>query len=291
MPGGDRAARPDSCAGRSSTSWSSSAATTRRPSPTSCCRRSPSTGATRVQHEPFTQEHLDAMPPGLAIAEVANVPEVEHDPALPQRAGAAPDHGARSRPASTPPPPSELPAGKYGDHGIPHGWGFILQQVLGGDRRAMPFVPVFVNTFWQPTRPAPALLRLRRRARRGDRELPRRPHGRCRRLRWPDPLRHRRGARPRRSSRRCETKRRRVPDRDPGRRAAVRHLRAAATGSSSPARWPAARLTREGRRLPAVLPLRGRHRLRHGVRRLGRGHLRDRFLRSTVPDSAVSRGL
>ena len=28
-----------------------------------------------VGHEPFTQDDLDAMPPGLAIAEVANQPE------------------------------------------------------------------------------------------------------------------------------------------------------------------------------------------------------------------------
>ncbi len=105
-----------------------------------------------VAHEPFTQEHLDAMPPGLAIAEVANVPAQSrtrpchselalHLIAATGEAGF--DAGASK----------ELPAGKYGNHGIPHGWGFVLQQVLGGESD-LPIVPVFVNTFWQPNPPS-----------------------------------------------------------------------------------------------------------------------------------------
>lgn len=105
-----------------------------------------------VQHEPYTQEHLDAMAPGLAVAEVANVPEVSttrrthselavHLITEVQAAGF--DPGA-SR---------QLPAGKYGDHGIPHGWGYVIQQVLGGVD-IPPIVPVFVNTFWHPNPPS-----------------------------------------------------------------------------------------------------------------------------------------
>ena len=45
-----------------------------------------------------------------------------------------------------------LPAGMWDNHGIPHGWGFILQQVLGG-HDLIPIVPVFVNTFWEPNPP------------------------------------------------------------------------------------------------------------------------------------------
>ena len=45
-----------------------------------------------------------------------------------------------------------LPAGQWGNHSIPHGWGFILQQVLGG-HDLIPIVPVFVNTFWEPNPP------------------------------------------------------------------------------------------------------------------------------------------
>lgn len=104
-----------------------------------------------VQHEPLTQEHLDAMGPGLAIAEVKNSPlvsttrECHADLALhllqeTRRAGFDP---AASR---------QLPAGKHGDRGIPHGWGFILQQVLKGEVD-IPIVPVFVNTFWHPNPP------------------------------------------------------------------------------------------------------------------------------------------
>lgn len=105
-----------------------------------------------VQHEPLTQEDLDAMGPGLAIAEVANVPDVSttrdcHSGLalhLIQETSLAGFDPAASR---------ELPAGKHGKHGIPHGWGFILQQVLGGDSD-IPIVPVFVNTFWQPNPPS-----------------------------------------------------------------------------------------------------------------------------------------
>ncbi len=105
-----------------------------------------------VAHEPFTQEHLDAMPPGLSIAEVANVPaESRTRPChselalhLIRATGEAGFDAGASK---------ELPAGRYGNHGIPHGWGFVLQQVLGGESE-LPIVPVFVNTFWQPNPPS-----------------------------------------------------------------------------------------------------------------------------------------
>lgn len=105
-----------------------------------------------MQHEPYTQEALDAMAPGLAIAEVANVPEVsttrQGHPGLglhlikgTQAAGFDPAASQR------------LPAGKHGDHGIPHGWGFIIQQVLE-NADVPPIVPIFVNTFWHPNPPS-----------------------------------------------------------------------------------------------------------------------------------------
>lgn len=105
-----------------------------------------------VQHEPLTKDALDALAPGLAIAEVANVPRVSTTrPCHPELAlhlirevGKADFDPAASQ---------VLPAGEHGDHGIPHGWGFILQQVLGGDS-TLPMVPVFVNTFWQPNPPS-----------------------------------------------------------------------------------------------------------------------------------------
>lgn len=105
-----------------------------------------------VAHEPFSQADLDAMPPGIAIAEVANVPQASmtrkchSDLALHliQQTSAAGFDPAASQ---------QLPAGRYGNHGIPHGWGFIYQQILGGSTE-VPFVPLFVNTFWEPNPPS-----------------------------------------------------------------------------------------------------------------------------------------
>ena len=107
-----------------------------------------------MHHEPFTQAQLDSMKPGLAVAEVANQPEhstvrVGH-PAL---AG----HLIRQTSAAgfDPAASKQLPPGEWGNSGIPHGWGFIFQQVLGGSD-IPPTVPVFVNTFWQPNPPSAA---------------------------------------------------------------------------------------------------------------------------------------
>ncbi|HEY1669838.1 MAG TPA: hypothetical protein VGG54_29415, partial [Trebonia sp.] len=105
-----------------------------------------------VAHEPYTKEQLDTMPPGLAIAEVANQPDVATvrgcHPALARHllketSNAGFDPGASLR----------LPAGRFENSSIPHGWGFIYQQILGGDYE-IPVVPVFVNTFWEPNPPS-----------------------------------------------------------------------------------------------------------------------------------------
>lgn len=107
-----------------------------------------------VAHVPLTQAALDAFPPGLATAEVENYPRVATIRAC--RADLA-VHLIKetSRAGFDPSASRELPAGAYDDHGIPHGWGFIVQQVLGGhDIPAI--VPVFVNTFYEPNPPSPA---------------------------------------------------------------------------------------------------------------------------------------
>jgi 3-O-methylgallate 3,4-dioxygenase len=105
-----------------------------------------------VPHVPLTQDALDAMPPGLAIAEVGNYPDVAAVRACHSELAL---HliKSSSRAGFDPAASRELPAGEYDDHGIPHGWGFILQQVLGGvDLPAI--VPVFVNTFYEPNPPS-----------------------------------------------------------------------------------------------------------------------------------------
>jgi len=104
-----------------------------------------------VDHVPFTREHLDAMAPGLSMAAAGDVPSRPTvracHPDLARRLidGAAADgfDVAASK---------RLPPGRYGNHGIPHGWGFVYQQILGEDC-TIPMVPVFVNTFYEPNPP------------------------------------------------------------------------------------------------------------------------------------------
>ena len=105
-----------------------------------------------VPHVPLTQQALDAFPPGLAIAEVGNYPT------QPSTRACHPELAvhlikATSRAGFDPSASRELPAGEYDDHGIPHGWGFVIQQVLGGEK-VPPIVPVFVNTFYEPNPPS-----------------------------------------------------------------------------------------------------------------------------------------
>ena len=106
-----------------------------------------------VDHKPYTQEQLDALPPGLAIAEVAN------QPAVPMIRKCHPGLALHllaetSRAGFDPAASQRLPAGRH-DTGIPHGWGFIYQQILGGSYES-PVVPLFVNTFWSPNPPSAA---------------------------------------------------------------------------------------------------------------------------------------
>jgi hypothetical protein len=105
-----------------------------------------------MQHEPYTEAQLATLPPGLAIAEVANQPA---QPEVRRGHAALGLHLIHevSRAGFDPGAAKVLPAGRWENHSIPHGWGFILQQVLGGEN-LIPIVPVFVNTFWEPNPPA-----------------------------------------------------------------------------------------------------------------------------------------
>lgn len=106
-----------------------------------------------VEHVPFTDEQLAAMAPGLAAAAGGDVPAQRivrpcHPTlarALIRAAGADGFDVGASR---------TLPPGRYGNHGIPHGWGYIYQRIAG-EASTVPFVPVFVNTFYEPNPPAP----------------------------------------------------------------------------------------------------------------------------------------
>ncbi|MET7571992.1 hypothetical protein ABZT04_26335 [Streptomyces sp. NPDC005492] len=104
-----------------------------------------------VAHVPFTQAQLDVMPPGLAEAAFGDVPDqlIVRPTAsalgrhlIEETVTAGFDTAASKR----------LPAGDYDNHGIPHGFGFIYQRILG-ETSTVPFVPVFVNTFYEPNPP------------------------------------------------------------------------------------------------------------------------------------------
>ncbi|QTX04394.1 hypothetical protein [Agromyces archimandritae] len=103
-----------------------------------------------IDHMPVNEASLAKMGPGLALsarAYAANEPtKLAGSPEL---AKAIIDHSINADfdVASS----LMLPAGKHGNHAIPHGWGYVLEQVLGG--RYLPVVPIFVNTFWSPTPP------------------------------------------------------------------------------------------------------------------------------------------
>ncbi|NUR89633.1 MAG: hypothetical protein HOY71_36595 [Nonomuraea sp.] len=105
-----------------------------------------------VDHLPMSEEELAAMSPGLAVSARGYVPDE------PAKRACAPglatsmiksliddgfDVAASDR----------LPAGKHGTHNLPHGWGFVFQQVM---ERPYPMIPVFVNTFYEPNQPTPA---------------------------------------------------------------------------------------------------------------------------------------
>ena len=106
-----------------------------------------------VEHMPLTQEALDSMPPGVAIAEVENHPE---EPTTRRGHSALALHIIKqtSRAGFDPAASRELPAGEYNDHGIPHGWGFVIQSILGGGTDIPAVIPVFINTFYEPNPPS-----------------------------------------------------------------------------------------------------------------------------------------
>ncbi|WP_329014004.1 hypothetical protein [Streptomyces sp. NBC_00690] len=105
-----------------------------------------------VAHVPFTEEQLAVMAPGLAEAARGDVPaetvvracHPELARYLIEQAGGSGFDVAASR---------SLPSGRYANHGIPHGWGFIYQRILG-EECSIPFVPVFINTFYEPNPPS-----------------------------------------------------------------------------------------------------------------------------------------
>ncbi|WOF22869.1 hypothetical protein N8K70_15970 [Microbacterium betulae] len=107
-----------------------------------------------VDHIPFDEDHLASMSPGLAKAALGDVPDrlitrpVDADLAS-HLIDSTLEQGFDTAASK------ELPPGRYKNSGIPHGWGFIYQRILGQES-TIPFVPIFINTFWEPTPPSAA---------------------------------------------------------------------------------------------------------------------------------------
>jgi 3-O-methylgallate 3,4-dioxygenase len=107
-----------------------------------------------VAHEPFTEADLAGMAPGLAASASGDVPD--HSMRRPCHPGVA-RHlidalGADGYDVAA---SQQLPVGRYRNHSLPHGWGYIYQRILGQES-TIPFVPVAINTFFEPNPPSAA---------------------------------------------------------------------------------------------------------------------------------------
>lgn len=105
-----------------------------------------------VLHVPYTQEQLDEMAPGLAEAATGDVPGHTIERPTHRALGRHLIHSVQEDGFDV--SASEaLPAGRYENYTIPHGFGFIYQRFMGEDS-TVPMVPVFINTFWEPNPPS-----------------------------------------------------------------------------------------------------------------------------------------
>lgn len=109
----------------------------------------------KVANKKATKEHLEALPPGVAIAEWANEPtegDMEH-PGAPELA----NHIIRSVKNGFDISVSKrIPVGRFGDSGIPHAFGFFYHRILNDlkDSPNMATLPIFINCFFPPNQPS-----------------------------------------------------------------------------------------------------------------------------------------
>ena len=103
-------------------------------------------GAT-MEHVSPTEEQMCKLAPGLAIAMRGWYPPDRRtypgEPALGE-------HLIRSLTAQEFDVAhyQNLPAGRYGTHGVPHAYGFVFRRIMRD--RPLPTVPVFINTYYPP---------------------------------------------------------------------------------------------------------------------------------------------
>lgn len=104
-----------------------------------------------VAHLPLGEAELAHLPPSIAVAYRGFTPS---DPVTWPCAGDLARHIVRAtRDRFDLTVSEELPAGRHGNHGVPHGYGFVFETVL---RQRVPVVPVFLNSFYPPNQPSAA---------------------------------------------------------------------------------------------------------------------------------------
>jgi 3-O-methylgallate 3,4-dioxygenase len=103
-----------------------------------------------VDNRGISKEEEAKLPPGLAVAHWGHFPpEPTVNPCQPELAlhmihnfmeeGFDVAHSRR------------IPAGRHGNHSIPHAFGFIYRRIMNDE--VIPNVPVFINTFYPPNQP------------------------------------------------------------------------------------------------------------------------------------------
>lgn len=104
----------------------------------------------QVENIPLSEEQLDRLPPGVAIAEGGHCPPERTAYATVPLLGrhiAETLIGDNFDVASS----KRLPTGPLGVNSIPHAHGFIYRQIMRDD--VTPNVPIMLNTFYPPNQP------------------------------------------------------------------------------------------------------------------------------------------
>jgi hypothetical protein len=103
-----------------------------------------------VDNVPMSPETAAKMPPGIAVAAWGHQPpEKTVNPVESTLARHIIDQLMESEfdVAHS----KHLPAGRHGDHSIPHAYGFVYRRIMNDE--VIPNVPVFLNTFYPPNQP------------------------------------------------------------------------------------------------------------------------------------------
>jgi hypothetical protein len=103
-----------------------------------------------IDNVPMSAETAAKMPPGIAVAAWGHQPPEKTVNPVDSKLGLhiiehlmeAEFDVAHSK---------SLPAGRHGDHSVPHAYGFIYRRIMNDE--VIPNVPIFLNTFYPPNQP------------------------------------------------------------------------------------------------------------------------------------------